>query len=335
MSHHSGSLPNEHAFAPYVRILGKGKNGSRDLTEQEAFDAMTMILNGQVQDVQLGAFLMLMRVKEETPGELVGFVRAARDWVAPPHPIHVDLDWSSYAGKRRHYPWYLFAALLMAQNRVRVLMHGSAGHTAERIYTEDALSFLGITTANDWNSASKHLDTEAFCYFPLQALCPPLHQMIDLRRILGLRSPVHTLARLLNPAGAPFVMQGIFHPGYRPVHQLAAQALGYDNAAVIKGEAGETERNPDSDCLVQSVVDGQLVDETWPAMFAQRHLKELELDLQQWVNVWRGTTEHEYGAAAVVGTLAIALRLLKRAPTQSAAEQLAHTWWRERNKNAF
>lgn len=335
MAHHSGSLPNEHAFAPYVRILGKGKNGSRDLTEQEAFDAMSMILKGEVQDVQLGAFLMLMRVKEETPEELVGFVRAARDSVAPPQPIQVDLDWSSYAGKRRHYPWYLFAALLLAQNGIRVLMHGSAGHTAERIYTEDALKFLGIAPANDWNSARAHLDTEAFCYFPLQALCPPLHHMIDLRRILGLRSPVHTLARLLNPAGAAFVMQGIFHPGYRPVHQLAAQALGYTNAAVIKGEAGETERNPDSDCLVQSVVDGELHDDVWPAMFAQRHLKEADLDLQQWVNVWRGTAEHEYGVAAVIGTLAIALRLLKRVATNVEAEQLAREWWQSRNRNAF
>ncbi len=335
MSHHSGSLPGEHAFAPFVRILGKGKNGSRALTEQEAFDAMTMILNGQVQEVQLGAFLMLMRVKEETPEELVGFVKAARQWVAPASPVRVDLDWSSYAGKRRHYPWYLLSALLLSQNGVRVLMHGSAGHTAERIYTEDALAFLGIAPATDWKDVSTQLDARGFSYFPLQALCAPLDHMIDLRRVLGLRSPVHTLARLLNPAGAHAVMQGIFHPGYRPVHQLAAHALGYENVAVIKGEAGETERNPDGDCLIQSVIKGELHDDTWPAMFPKRHLKEEVMDLAIWREVWRGNTRHEYGEAAIIGTLAIALWILGRADTRESAEKLASDWWQARDKSAF
>ncbi len=59
--------PGEHPFAPYVRILGKGKKGSRSLSRAEARDAMTRILRGEVEDVQLGAFLMLLRVKRKLP----------------------------------------------------------------------------------------------------------------------------------------------------------------------------------------------------------------------------------------------------------------------------
>ena len=94
----------EHPFAQYVRILGKGKTSSRSLSFDEARDAMGMILRGEVLDVQLGAFLMLLRVKEESPDELAGFVAAARDFMQAPQDIPVDLDWSSYAGKRKHYP---------------------------------------------------------------------------------------------------------------------------------------------------------------------------------------------------------------------------------------
>lgn len=335
MAHHSGALPNEHAFAPFVRILGKGKNGTRDMTAQEAYDAMRMILQGEVEDVQLGAFLMLMRVKEETPEELLGFVKAARSIISPPSPLHVDLDWSSYAGKRRHFPWFLFSILLLAQRGIKVFMHGAAGHTADRIYTEEVLSFLGMPVVRDWDAAAKTLDERGFCYFPLENLCPRLQRMIELRQVLGLRSPVHTQARLLNPANAPFVIQGIFHPGYRPVHQLAAQALGYTNVAVIKGEAGETERNPDSECLVQSVVEGNIRDEVWPAMFPQRHLKEPALALERWVDVWRGKVDHPYGEASTVGTLAIALQLIKKAGTRADAESLAWAWWKARDKNAL
>ena len=69
----------EHPFAEFIKILGKGKKGSRDLTQDEAYRAMQMILSDQVQPIQLGAFLMLMRIKEETREELAGFVQAVRE----------------------------------------------------------------------------------------------------------------------------------------------------------------------------------------------------------------------------------------------------------------
>ena len=62
----------EHPFAQYVRILGKGKSGSRSMTREEARAAMGMILDQQVEPEQLGAFLMLLRMKEEAPEELAG-----------------------------------------------------------------------------------------------------------------------------------------------------------------------------------------------------------------------------------------------------------------------
>jgi len=324
---------HEHPFAQYVRILGKGKKGSRALTEEEAYDAMSMIMAGKVEDVQLGAFLMLLRVKEESPEELLGFVKAVRETIKPPQPIAVDLDWSSYAGKRRHYPWYLFSIFLLAQNGNRVFVHGASGHTIDRIYTEDVLRDLGLGIAGNWDDCATQLDQQGFTYFPLEHLCPKLHRIIELRNIMGLRSPVHTLSRLLNPCDAPAVIQGIFHPGYRPVHQLAAQALGYPQVDVIKGEAGEIERNPDVACLVQSVRHGELSDITWPPMFSQRHVKESDLDLSDFVAVWQGKQEHEYGEAAVIGTTAIALVLLGKAASEADAESMARDLWAERNRS--
>lgn len=80
-------MQEEHPFAPTIRILGKGKNGSRSLTIDEAYDAMTMILEDKVTAEQLGAFLMLLRVKEETPEEVAGFVRAIRDFLNRIKPV--------------------------------------------------------------------------------------------------------------------------------------------------------------------------------------------------------------------------------------------------------
>ncbi len=324
----------EHPFAQYVRILGKGKNGTRPFTEEEAFESMRMVLAGQVEPVQLGAYMMLMRVKEETREELVGFVRAVRDAIPiPADAPAVDLDWSSYAGKRRVLPWYLLATLLLAQNGITTFMHGASGHTAGRIYTRDVLKALGIAPCTSIDEACTRLATEHFAYLDIEHLCPRLYEIIELRPLMGLRSPVHTVARSTNPFSAPYVMQGIFHPGYRPVHQEAAMLLGEANVAVIKGEGGEIERNPDSPCLVQRVRHGVLEEEEWPAMFARRHTREDHLDVGRLTRFWRGETEEEYGEAAVVGTAAIALHLMQKAPTPEAATALARELWQARNRD--
>jgi anthranilate phosphoribosyltransferase len=335
-SHHLQTSEAEHPFAETIRILGKGKHGSRPLTQEEAYRAMRMILADEVLPIQLGAFLMLMRVKEETPEELAGFVQAARESFKVGDTQNLaDLDWSTYAGKRRHLPWYLLSALLLAENGVKVLMHGAKGPAAGRLYTEDMLGFLGLSAATSIAEAKQQLAAQSFSYLSLDHFCPKLHEIIALRPILGLRSPVHTLVRLLNPFDADYSIQGIFHPGYRPVHQLAAQLLQQPHAAVLKGEGGETERNPDMNCLVQGVHHGELFDEEWPALFAKRHVKPEALEPGQLAQVWRGESRDEFAVAAVTGTAAVALKLLGKADTQEDAQGLAAEYWHHRSMDRF
>ncbi len=323
----------EHPFAQYVRILGKGKHGSRPLTKEEAYTAMKMIMAGKVEPVQLGAFMMLMRVKEETREELAGFIQAVRDSIQlPTETITVDLDWSSYAGKRRHLPWFLLSALLLAENGIKVFMHGTSGHTNGRIYTEDMLPYLNLQVATSIDEAIAQIKQHNFSYLPLKYFSPRLQEIIEFRPLMGLRSPVHTVGRMLNPLNAPHILQGIYHPNYRPVHQEAAMLLGFPHLAVFKGEGGEIERDPDSECLVQSVHGEQLEDEIWSPMFAQRHVKEENLQPEKLLAVWRGEVEDEFAQGAVTGTAAIALRLMGKASSVESASQQAKDMWQNRQE---
>ena len=326
----------EHPFAEYIRILGKGKRGSRPLSRAEAYHAMSMILTDEIEPIQLGAFLMLMRVKEETAEELAGFVQAVRDSLKlQPDLPKADLDWSSYAGKRRHPPWFLLSALLLAENGVRIFMHGATGHTAGRLYTQDVLKFLGIRYATSQDDSIRQLENQNFSYLSLETLCPKLDQMMRLRSLMGLRSPVHTLARMINPLNAPYSIQGIFHPGYRPVHQETGMLLNQPHMAVLKGEGGEIERNPDAPCLVQSIHNGELSDEQWPPYFKKRHLKPDHLDPSLLGALWRGEYEDEFAEATVIGTAAVTLKLLGKTDAQQEAEKLAQEFWQNRNTKKF
>ena len=319
----------EHPFAQYVRILGKGQRGSRGLTREEARDAMGMLLDGKVEDVQLGAFLMLLRHKEESAEEMAGFTEAVRARLDAP-PMAVDIDWPSYAGKKRHLPWYLLAIKCLADQGVRILLHGAGEHTAGRLYTEDVLELLSIPQCQDWQQVSDALARHNLAFTPLGAWMPRLQHMIGLRNVLGLRSPIHSLARLLNPLGARCGLQSIFHPGYQEIHRAASRLLG-DTAIVIKGEGGEIEVNPDSPATLYLTAAGEACDESWPAMSAQRHMKPERLEPAHLLAVWRGEAEDAYGELAVQATIALALRGLGHEREQAFA--LARRYWDERNRS--
>ena len=321
--------PAEHPFAPFVRILGKGKRGARNMTRAEAREAMGMVLDEKVEDTQLGAFLMLLRHKEESPDELAGFTEAVRERLHAPE-LTVDIDWPTYAGKKRHLPWYLLAAKCLAQNGVRVLMHGGGAHTAGRLYSEQLLELLGIPLCRNWQAVGGALEQHNIAFFPLGDWAPQLQRMIDLRNTLGLRSPIHSLARILNPLGARCGLQSIFHPGYQGVHRDASSLLG-DHAIVIKGDGGEVEINPDTISHLYGTTDGQPWDEEWPALSDRRHVKPATLDPQHLVAIWKGDVEDSYPQLALIATMALALRGLgmPRAEAFARAEQ----YWANRNRS--
>ena len=323
----------EHPFAPFIRALGKGKTGTRSLTREEACTAFGMILRGEARPEQLGAFLMLLRVKEESAEELAGFVEAVRNFITVPSDIVVDLDWSSYAGKRKHLPWFILSALLLAENGIRVFMHGTDGHTAGRLYTEACFRQIGLPAAKNWNEVKQSLDAQKLCFFHLQHWCQPLQDLIDLRNTFGLRSPVHTLVRLANPLAAPTSLQSIFHPAYAENHSHAAFLLGQPQALVIKGDGGEFERRPEADCKLHLVHHGEKLIETWLRRFDQPQPAEEQLDPARLITLWQGQETDAYAEYAVIDTAALALRALGHASDQHGAVALATQWWQHRDRN--
>jgi anthranilate phosphoribosyltransferase len=323
-------MAQEHPFAQYVRILARGPGRSRAMTFDEARAAMRMIAAGDVEPIQLGAMLMLMRYRQESSEELAGFVAALREnFATPPGPLRVELDWPSYAaGRTRGAPWFLLSALLLADNGVRVLMHGP-----EKSVLARNLASLGIAPSITPETAAARLDTEGFAFLPLAAYAPVAQQLLDLRPLLGLRSPANSLARLLNPLAAPNIIQGVFHPAYRDLQRGAAALLGEKRLAVFKGGGGEAERNPDKACRVFVHDDGRSIDEDWPTLDGDPvTASEPEPSL---TDVWHGDVVEGAPERVVIATAALALRLTGRAPVPAAADALARALWGRRDRARY
>jgi anthranilate phosphoribosyltransferase len=327
---------SEHPFAHYVRILGKGPNLSRSLTLDETRTAVGMILRGEVEPEQLGAFLCLMRVKTETPEEVAGFALAIRDSLSlPANMPPVDLDWPSYAGKSRQLPLFLLAALLLADNGLTVAMHGAGGHTAGRLYSQEALATLGITAATSLEEAAHQLTARHFAFVPMAVLHPRLPAILALKQLLGLRSPLHTVARNMNPFDAKASLMSVFHPNYRPVHRDAAKLMGMTELACFKGEGGEVERRPEKPCLVQGLRRGEAFEEEWLPTQPAGPGHDLVMDASRLQGLWRGDAVDPYAEATIVATAAVALRQVERAGSMSDAQSLAGQLWANRRRHAF
>jgi anthranilate phosphoribosyltransferase len=320
----------DHAFAPFLRTIGRGPRLSRPLDRQEARAAMTMILDGAVKPAQTGALLLLLRYRGETPEEMAGFVEAARDRIDVPPGLSPDLDWPSYADRHRQQPWFVLAALLLAENGIKVLMHGIAGNADGFAPTRPVLAALGIVPSPSLQVVWEALARENFAYIGLEHFCPALDELLGLRPLLGVRSAVNSVCRALNPAHAPAQIQGVFHPPYRVSQQQVARLLEQPRSAIFKGGGGEAMINPLKPCRVAWVRDGAAGEENWPAFATDETYawREEPLTPDRVAALWHGALSLPIPEAAVIGTTALALHTLGRAGSVAEAAEQAGQMWR-------
>lgn len=308
-------------FATYVATLGRGPGRSRALTREEANDAMRLLLAGAPDPVQVGAFLMLLRYRGEDAAEIAGLVEGARTAMRLPG-LSVALDWPSYgAGRTRGAPWFLLAALALGQAGWPVLMHGSNEFSGGMTVAE-ALPRLGLAPATNGEAAARELAAQGFAYIPVEHLSAAFAALLGLRRLLGLRSPMNTVARLLNPADARSGVDGVFHPPYIDVHIGAAALLGRQRLLVLKGGGGEAERNPAKASVAHLfTASAGRAEHVLPARTeAAPGLPEPALQ-----TIWRGTVRDTAIEARIVGTIALGLIAMGQ-----GGDAEAHRVWENR-----
>ncbi|WP_297781603.1 glycosyl transferase family protein [uncultured Roseovarius sp.] len=305
------------SMADHVRTLGRGPGRARGLTQDEAADAMRLMLHGDAAQEAVGAVLMLLRMKGETAEEIAGFAHAAQ--IALPALPNADLDWPSYAaGRTRGAPWFLCAARQVADAGHRVLLHGWNGNDPKM---RAGLAGLGIGIATDPDHAASLLERDRIAYLPLETFHPALFRILKLREVLGLRSCINTVCRMLNPAAAPASVQGVFHPSYRLLQADAAELLGWEALSVIKGGGGEFERHPAKAISAFGLRGGVAWDDVLPALLPET--RRLSEPLGETLGPrWATQSPDVFERAVVAGTAAAAFATLG---ARSASDQTSQT----------
>lgn len=334
---------SDHPFTTFLRILGKGPKGKRALTQEEAKQAIEMILAKEITEKQLGAFLLLMRANGETADELIGFIQGIKAFYqlqassAEDKPA-IDIDISAYAGKWRYPPYFLLSVKLLVENGYKVLLHGDSGQFANRAYVDAFLTEFGFYQAQSLDDAYQHIFLGQAVYLPLSAFAPNLKDILHLKDELGVRTIFNTAVKVLNPLNAPVAMQGIFHKGVENLHHAAAQVNGTITNIVFKGEGGEPEMRPDA--FTRLFITSSQQDDLLPvevASICERARRPENWQAKDLISLWRGEpfTEDkmalDYAENAVISTAAVALMGLENMAFPAAVEH-AQKLWLARNR---
>jgi anthranilate phosphoribosyltransferase len=240
-----------------LKHVGRGARLAKDLPRAEAAQVMGAMLDGAADPVQVGGFLIALRMKSESAEELAGFVDAMRarsvapDLGSDPRPL-VDVDLHG-DGREGRPSLLLPAACLAAACGARVLLRGSFGGRFARHDLDEVYARLGVDVRAGRAAATRSLGESGVAVLDLHDVLPGAADLLELREKLGVRTCVNTCVKLLDPAGARRLLVGIFHSPYHGPVAKAARLGGALRAAVVQAPGGLPEAAPDKPVRVTLV----------------------------------------------------------------------------------
>lgn len=229
------------SISHYIKEIGRGKQGARHLSREQAADLWGQLLDGAVTDLEVGAFCIAMRVKGETEQEMAGFLdathqRLARVTAQAGTPVIVI---PSYNGARKLPVLTPLLALLLARRGLSVLVHGTATEAA-RVGASSVFSELDLPVLD----ALRPLARGEAVFVPTGVLNAGLQRLLEVRRVIGLRNPAHALVKLMNPVvGKSLLVTSYTHPEYLQ-SMSATLTLMRTDALLLRGTEGEAVADP-------------------------------------------------------------------------------------------
>jgi anthranilate phosphoribosyltransferase len=241
------------SITSYIKDIGRGKDGARNLTREQAADLFGQVLDGTATDLQVGAFVLAMRIKGETPQEMAGFLDATSSRLNKvPTQGKPTVVLPSYNGARKLPVLTPLLGLLLAREGLAVVVHGSASEDS-RISSQNVLQALGIPA----QQAIKQIAPGELQFVPTTLLSPGLVRLLEVRRVVGLRNSAHSLVKLMNPCDGPAVVVGSYtHPEYA-VSMTDTLKLTRAHALLLRGTEGEPVADPRRTPAMDAICNGE------------------------------------------------------------------------------
>ncbi len=248
MSVHVRTIPADPAalMRSILKRIATGPELSKDISREEACAGMRCVLEGQVDAVQAGIFLIALRMKRETDDENRGVLEAileATHCATAPVDEVVDIA-DPYDGFNRTLPASPFLPLVLAACGVAAVSHGVQSMGPKYGVTHrQVLGAAGLPVDLETDEAAACVGDPliGWAYVDQKAFCPKLYNLAALRTLIVKRPALTTAEVLAGPVRGrvkTHLVTGYVHKPYPRIYALLARHAGFDSALIVRGVEG-------------------------------------------------------------------------------------------------
>jgi anthranilate phosphoribosyltransferase len=275
----------------------------REIFHDEMLKVVRMIMSGELSPVMMAALITGLRVKKETIGEITAAAQVMREFstkVNVADKAHlVDIVGTGGDGSQT-FNISTCSMFVAAAAGAKVSKHGGRS-VSSKSGSADVLESLGLNINLSPEAIAQCIAQVGIGFMFAPNHHPAMKNVAPIRKELGVRTIFNILGPLTNPASAPNILMGVFHPDLVGIQVRALQRLGAEHALVVYGRDGMDEVSLGAATMVGELKNGEIAEyEIHPEDFALAMASNRSLKVEtpeQSRAMLMGVLENKAGAA--------------------------------------
>ena len=229
------------AFRKRLIATAKGSHGAKDMSREQARDALTFLMSAEAHPAQVGAFLTAMRFKGARVEEMKGFLDAMESsatLISPKVDGLLNCN-GPYDGRKKSLHLSLAASIVVAAAGVPVIMHSNTGlPPKDGVTTARLLEALGIPAYREPDQVARDIESKGFGHLHASRYLHGVERLKPIRQTLFYRSFLHACEVMLNPGRADFSLVGAAHKSFLQRFATAMGERGPTRVMAVQGLDG-------------------------------------------------------------------------------------------------
>ncbi len=242
MSEHSSEAGEQ--FRKRLIVTAKGRHSAKDMSRQEAKEALEFLISAAAHPAQVGAFLTAMRFKGSTVEEMTGFLDAMEGTATLISPkVKGLLNCNGpYDGRKQALNLSVAAAIVTSAAGVPVVLHSDTGlPPKDGVTNARVLEAMGVEADREPGLVEQEVERKGFGHLHANRYLHGVGRLKPIRQVLFYRSFLHACEVMLNPAGAKCSLIGAAHDTFLERFAMAAGQRGQTRVLAIQGLDGGDE----------------------------------------------------------------------------------------------
>lgn len=232
----------------------------REIFHDEMLKIMRMIMSGELSPVMTAAIVTGLRVKKETIGEITAAAQVMREFSTKVNVADTKnlVDIVGTGGDGSHtFNISTCSIFVAAAAGAKVSKHGGRS-VSSKSGSADVLEAMGVNINLAPEAIAKCIEAVGIGFMFAPNHHPAMKNVAPVRKEMGVRTLFNILGPLTNPASAPNILMGVFHPDLVGIQVRALQRLGAEHALVVYGRDGMDEVSLGAATLVGELKNGEI-----------------------------------------------------------------------------